>query len=166
MHFACLDFAIGYYSNCTLRDTGVRQDGMAAAALKELCELDELKKDTAVTRNVLFSAEKLLALGDKDENITRLMTAVKRAYHHMLQAVSKYKLSTTKKDRLWKMFHSFSVKEGHRMCKECDDSLGLKAHDTFWQLLLEREFIARVSDYLGPLSLIPVIHLQQVVNDS
>ena len=64
------------------------------------------------------------------------------------------------------MFHSFSVKEGHRMCKECDDSLGLKAHDTFWQLLLEREFIARVSDYLGPLSLIPVIHLQQVVNDS
>ena len=59
---------------------------MAAAALNKLCELDELKKDTAVT--VLSSTEKLLALADKDENITQLMTAVKQAYHHMLQAVS------------------------------------------------------------------------------
>ena len=46
---------------------------MAAAALKELCELDELKKDTVVTRNDLSSSEKLLALGDKDENFPQIL---------------------------------------------------------------------------------------------
>ena len=39
------------------------------------------------------------------------------------------------------MFHRFSIEEGFEMCNTCDEALNLSAPETFWQLLMEKEFI-------------------------
>ena len=68
-----------------------------------------------------------------------MMTKLRRSYDTMLKSVQRFKLTATKTDKLWVLFHRFSLKEGYEICKECDFALCLKAHKTFWQLLLEKQ---------------------------
>ena len=43
------------------------------------------------------------------------------------------------------MFHGFSTEKSRQFCDTCDKAMGLSAPDLFWQLLLEREFLAKIS---------------------
>ena len=38
----------------------------------------------------------------------------------------------------------FTIREGNKLCMECDTALGLKAHNVFWQLFIEKKFILRI----------------------
>ena len=115
----------------------------ARVALTAILELEELKKDTAVTRSVISSAQQLLTMHEKGEvHIQRLMCKMRQIYRNMLESVKHCRLVATKRERLWVLFHRFSIEEGFEMCDTCDKALSLAAPETFWQLLLEKEFIA------------------------
>ena len=79
-----------------------------------------------------------------NEHIAQLVTAVRVKYSSMLQAVQHYRALATRREKLWMMFHRFSTEEGRQLCDTCDKAMGLSAPDMFWQLLLEREFLAKI----------------------
>ena len=59
----------------------------AHGTLKETLELEELKKDTAVTRSIKASTQRLLALDQAEEvHVEGLVTKLREAYHGMLQS--------------------------------------------------------------------------------
>ena len=112
--------------------------------------MDELKKDTTVTRSVLASAQTMIELQQQgNEHIMTLMSNIRRSYSAMFDQVHKYKLPTSKRYNLWVLFHSFSLNEGYHMCIDCDKALNLNASEMFWQLLLEKEFIRLVIDFFS-----------------
>ena len=120
----------------------------ATGTLKDIIELKELKKDTTMTRSVLSSAQTVLAADEElegNEHVAQLVTAVRAKYSYMLQSVQHYCTFATRREKLWVMFHCFSTEEGRQFCDTCDKAMGLSAPDLFWQLLLEREFLAKVS---------------------
>ena len=121
----------------------------ATAVLTDILKLEELKKDTLVTRRVLATVKHILALKDKTQ-FELLITNLMKSYSTMLKKTRRLKLIATKRDRLWVLFHNFSLKEGSLMCKHCDIALGLQAHDIFWQLVLETKFRQQVIDTLKP----------------
>ena len=120
------------------------------AVLTEICGLQELKKDTIVTKSVPATAANLLLMRDEGrlKCLALLMTKLRESYATMLESVQRYKLTATKTDKLWVLFHNFTLQEGHRICHECDTALNLKAHEAFWQLLMEKEFVKQVTDTL------------------
>ena len=120
------------------------------AVLMEICRLQELKKDTIVTKSVLPMATNLVSMRDEGrlKYLTLLMTKLRELDATMLEHVQRYKLTATKTDKLWVQFHNFSLQEGHRICYECDTALNLKAHEAFCQLLLEKEFVRQITDTL------------------
>ena len=102
----------------------------------------ELKKDTIVTRNVLFSAKQLLSLDeDGNSHVQRLMSDMREVYKSMFASVQNCRLMSTKRDKLYVLFHQFSLEEGFKICSTCDKALKLSGPETFWQLLMEKEFI-------------------------
>ena len=118
----------------------------AKDTLRAIIELEELKKDTATTRSVLCSAQKVLEADELgDEHVTELMTAVREKYSSMIQSVQRYRAAATRRERLWVMFHVFSTDEGRALCDTCDKNLNLAAPDIFWQLWMEKEFITMIS---------------------
>ena len=48
---------------------------------------------------------------------------------------------TTRTEKLWVLFHRFSLEDGIEICKARDFALNLSSPETFWQLLLEKEFL-------------------------
>ena len=77
----------------------------------------ELKKDTTVTRNVLFSAKQLLSLDeDGDSHVQRLMSDMREVYKSMFVSVQNCRLMSTKRDKLYVLFHQFSLEEGFKIC--------------------------------------------------
>ena len=119
----------------------------ATETMKGIIELEELKKDTAMTRSILSSAQKVLVADELEgnEHIAQLVTAVRVKYSSMLQAVQHYRALATRREKLWMIFHRFSTEEGRQLCDTCDKAMGLSAPDMFWQLLLERKFLAKIS---------------------
>ena len=114
----------------------------ARDALTIMINLEELKKDTTITRNVLFSAKQLLSLDeDGDSHVQRLMSDMREVYKSMFSSVQNCRLMSTKSDKLYVLFHQFSLEEGFKICSTCDKALKLSAPETFWQLLMEKEFI-------------------------
>ena len=67
----------------------------------------------------------------------------------MLDSVKRCKLVVSKRDRLWALFHNFSVDEGSKLCIECHHKLGIEAHEIFWQLLMERQFHKQIVSALN-----------------
>ena len=126
----------------------------AAVVWTEICELEELKKETTVMKSVLGTAQSLLALKDESQLklLALLMSKLRSSYSKMLEKVRLFKLTVTKTNKLWVLFHNFSLKEGYQPCKDCDSALGLNAHDTFRQLLMEKEFHQQVTRTLKPAS--------------
>ena len=114
----------------------------ARDALTIILNLEELKKDTTVTRNVLSSAKLLLSLDEDGEpHVQRLMSEIREVYNSMFASVQNCRLMSTKRDKLCVLFHQFSLEEGFKICSTCDKALKLAAPETFWQLLMEKEFI-------------------------
>ena len=148
VHYAIIVTSLYVYKS-VVRETRVSM--MAAEeVLTEICNLKELKKNTTITRSVLSTAQSLLLLKDehKSAHLAHLITNLSSSYTAMLNRVQRYKLTATKTDKLWVLFHSFSLKEGYQLCKGCDAALGLNAHDIFWQLLLENQFLKQVINSL------------------
>ena len=44
----------------------------------------------------------------------------------------------------------FSLHDGYDLCIALDKSLDLNAHETFWQLFMEKEFLRQVINSLSP----------------
>ena len=100
--------------------------------LRDIRELEELKKDTAVTRSVKASTQRLLTLDRNEEmHMEGLVTKLRKAYNGMLLSVQHCRLVATRREKLWVLFHQFSVGQ----------ALNLSAPETFWQLLMEKEFL-------------------------
>ena len=102
--------------------------------------MEELKKNTRVTNSILATARNLLANDDSQLVVKLLIEKLQKSYSKMLDSVKRCKLVLSKRDRLWALFHKFSVDEGSQLCIECHDKLGIEAHEIFWQLLMERQF--------------------------
>ena len=101
------------------------QSAAAAAVLTDILKLEELQKNTPVTRRIVGTAQHILTLKDPDKTqFELLITELTKSYSAMPKKTSRLKLSATKRDRLWVLFHSFSLKEGSQMCKQCDTALG------------------------------------------
>ena len=108
--------------------------------LKDILELEELKKDTAVTRSVRASTPRLLTLNQAEKvHMEGLVTKLRKAYSGMLQSVQHCRLVATRREKLWVLFHRFSLENGIDMCNTCDLALNLSAPETFWQLLMLSE---------------------------
>ena len=114
--------------------------------MKAVLELDELKKDTAVTISIVNSAERLLTLNkEKEIHLQQLMAQMRQSYTRMFGSVQRYRLTAMKNEKLCAMFHKFSIEEGFEMCSVCDKALSLGGHEIFWQLLMETEFIRQLT---------------------
>ena len=71
----------------------------ATAVLTDILKLEELKKDTLVTRRVLATVKHILALKDKTQ-FELLITNLMKSYSTMLKKTRQLKLIVTKQDRL------------------------------------------------------------------
>lgn len=60
----------------------------------------------------------------------------------MLGSLERYTLQSVRADKMWGMFHKFSLQEGLKLCKFYDKAIDLKAHDVFWQLVMEKRFLS------------------------
>ena len=114
--------------------------------LQTILKLEELQKDTAITTNIVACIHRLLTL-DQENNghLERLVAAMQDAFNRMLQSVQQYRLVSTRREKLWVLFHRFSLEDGIEICKSCDVALNLSAPETFWQLMLEKEFLKVVT---------------------
>ena len=84
----------------------------------------------------------ILAIDERGAvHLQQLMTKMRQIYSGMFQYLQHCRLNATRKEKLWVMFHRFSIEEGFEMCNTCDKALNLTAPETFWQLLMEKEFI-------------------------
>ena len=116
------------------------------ATLRAIIELEELKKDTDTTKKVLLSAKRVLASYEAgEERVTQLLTAMNEKFSSMIDSVQHYRSTVTRRDKLWVLFHRFTTEDGRTLCDRCDKDMGLTAPDMFWQLLMEKEFIAIVT---------------------
>ena len=61
------------------------------ATLRAIIELEELKKDTDMTKKVLLSAKKVLASYEAGEEcVTQLLTAMRDKFSSMIDSVQHY----------------------------------------------------------------------------
>ena len=71
----------------------------ATTVLTDIFKLEELKKDTRVTRRELATVKHILALKDKTQ-FELLITNLMKSYSTMLKKTRQLKLIVTKQDRL------------------------------------------------------------------
>ena len=74
----------------------------AKGTLTAIIELEELKKDTATTRNVLLSAQKVLALATNEagnEHVMQLMTAMRDKFSSMIESVQHYRSTQSRRKK-------------------------------------------------------------------
>ena len=116
------------------------------ATLRAIIELEELKKDTDMTKKVLLSAKEVLASYEAgEERVTELLTDMRDKFRSMIDSVQHYRSAVTRRDKLWVLFHCFTTEDGRTLCDRCDNDMSLTAPDMFWQLLMEKEFITIVT---------------------
>ena len=119
------------------------------AVLYEIIELEELKKDTPVTKSIVQSAKKLLELDENGIVILKRLTAeINKAFEKIFNSVKRCRILANKKEKLYVEFHKFSVLDGFEMCSKCDKSVGLKAPEILWQLLMEKLFLRKLVSVL------------------
>ena len=83
---------------------------MLQETLRDILDLEELKKDTVTTRGVLASAKRLIGLkNETEQHLALLVTKMRESYSDMLASVTRYKLHSTKREKLWVLFHNFSL---------------------------------------------------------
>lgn len=115
--------------------------------MRAIIELEELNKDTDMTKKVILSAKKVLAFYEAgEERVTQLLTALRDKFSSMIDSVQHYRSAVTRRDKLWVLFHRFTTEDGRTLCDRCDKHFSLTAPNMFWQLLMEKEFIAVVTE--------------------
>ena len=117
--------------------------------MTSILQLEEFKRSTDVCKNVFSTAYTLTTLGTKEKKTLLLsqVISLRLSFLKMLEQVQKYRLISTKLDKLWVLFfHKFLTQDGIQLCNNCDTSLSLGGHDVFWQLLMEMEFIESIKD--------------------
>ena len=81
----------------------------------EICELEELR----VTNSILATARNRLANDNSQKVVKLLIDKLQKSYSDMLDSVERCKIVVSKSDRLWALFHKFSVDEGtSELCTE------------------------------------------------
>ena len=135
-----------YACSLGIRPSGTQTRMAAREVLTEIIELEELQRNTHVTNNVLSTAHRLIGLQTEEEiaHLSSLVTGLRSSYSKMLERVERFELLSSKIDKLLVLFHEFTTHEGNKICRECDTVLGLKAHDVFWQLFMEKEFMLKI----------------------
>ena len=76
----------------------------------------------------------------------------------MLHDVRKRKSTTLKLDKLYKLFHKFTIGGDIQLCSLCERELHVgigEVPQTLWQLLLEKEFISFLQSELSTSSVSP-----------
>lgn len=125
----------------------------AVRTLKAILDLEELKKDTPVTLSIAETAQKLLSLQKESQvHLQLLFSEFRRLYEQMFDSVKRCKLPVTRREKLWVKFHRFSLEEGFDLCSRCDLALDLHAPETFWQLMMEKEFLHQLCVYESTLT--------------
>ena len=104
--------------------------------LHEICEMDEMKRDTSVTKSILTATRYILST--QNEEFTRLIIdKLNDSFEGMLKSVNRYKF-TTKREKLWMMFHKFSLNEGKKLCEEYQINHCIpEVNEFFWQLVMK-----------------------------
>ena len=122
-----------------------------SSRLTLLLELDELKSESATTKEITDVLKKLISFdGVKRAVLEKLVDQIRRSYGKMLDSVKRRRSVTSKLDNLYRSFHEFSVNEGFDLCHTCEKDLELKVPEILWQLLLEKEFVCYLNTYLVP----------------
>ena len=67
--------------------------------LTEICELEELKKNTGVNNSILATARNRLANDDSQKVVKLLIDKLQKSYSEMLDSVERCKLVVSKRDR-------------------------------------------------------------------
>ena len=113
-------------------------------SLREICKMEGMRKDTPITKSVLVTARYVLSTKNgESKEFTNLVDKMNKCFRVMLSSVKKYKLIATKREKLWTLFHKFSVGEGKKMCEEYNKTHNLpEASEFFWQLLMKSSVIS------------------------
>ena len=86
------------------------------ATLRAIIELEELNKDTDMTKKVILSAKKVLAFYEAgEEHVTQLLTALRDKFSSMIDSVQHYRSAVTRRDKLWVFFHRFITEDGRTL---------------------------------------------------
>ena len=118
--------------------------------LQLLLDVDELKSDTACTRQIVEAIRQLLCLdSDKKLELQQLIERIRQSWVQMLESVKRRRSVTSKLDKLYREFHEFSVGKGFRMCAASGQAIEIEVPETLWQLLLEKEFTSFLSTTFG-----------------
>ena len=59
----------------------------------------------------------------------------------MLVSVKRRRSVTTKLDKLYVLFHDFTISEGFMSCSACEKQLEINIPEILWQVLTEKEFL-------------------------
>ena len=122
--------------------TRVEENMDLTERLQQLLELDELKSDTTTTKAIQEVLKNFLSLdGSKKLKLRQLVEKIRRSYELMLVTVKKRRSVTSKLDKLYCLFHDFTISEGFEMCLSCEKDLEMIVPEILWQLLMEKEFI-------------------------
>ena len=85
--------------------------------LQLLLKLDELKIDTTTTREIAEILRKLIYLnGDKKIELQKLIEHIRQSFREMLDSVEWRRSVTSKLDKLYCLFHEFSLGESFELC--------------------------------------------------
>ena len=121
--------------------------------LQLLLDVDELKSDTACTRQIVEAIRQLLCLdSDKKLELQQLIERIRQSWVQMLESVKRRRSVTSKLDKLYREFHEFSVGKGFRMCAASGQAIEIEVPETLWQLLLEKEFTSFLSTTFSSIS--------------
>ena len=117
--------------------------------LELLLQLDELKVNTDTTREVAQVIERLIRVeGVQKTELVNLVERVRESFSHMMELVKRRRSVTSKLDKLYCLFHQFSVGESYRLLSESEKKTGLKISEILWQILIEKEFMCFLSRHL------------------
>ena len=98
--------------------------------------------ETATTKAIQEVLKVFLSLdGSKKLKLQQLVEKIRRSYEKMLVAVKRRRSVTSKLDKLYCLFHEFTISEGFEMCSSCEKDLEMIVPEILWQLLMEKEFI-------------------------
>ena len=74
------------------------------AVLEDICALDDIKhKKTSITNSIRNTTKKLLEMKDRT-CLERLSTSIQKKYLVLVERVERYKLTATKRHKLWVYF--------------------------------------------------------------
>ena len=122
------------------------------AVLEDICALDDIKhKKTSITNSIRNTTKKLLEMKDRT-CLERLSTSIQKKYLVLVERVERYKLTATKRHKLWVYFHEFSLNEGYTALNNATKlSVSRLMKMLFgYKLFLERGFLRVVTKALKP----------------